>query len=250
LKSIAQIHDTLKGKKKIVADALSRLEILNQPMDEAHFTEELRSHLYCYAKEDLTPDVYPLSYEALGKAQSKDTQMVKVLQKKHSKYYLKSFHGGGKSRELICYNNKIVVPASQQSQIVDWYHNYLGHPGINRTEETIGQHLWWPNMRKHITLSVSTCDICQRNKRRHKKYGHLPEKEAEAMPWDKMCIDLIGPYKICRKGKKEPLICKCVTMIDPATGWFEIHQYEDKRSISVANIAEQEWFHDILGQLK
>ena len=31
-------------------------------------------------------------------------------------------------------------------------------------------------------------------------------------------------------------------MIDPATGWFEIHQYDDKRSITVANIAEQEWF--------
>lgn len=31
-------------------------------------------------------------------------------------------------------------------------------------------------------------------------------------------------------------------MIDPATGWFEIHQYEDKRSITVANIVEQEWF--------
>jgi hypothetical protein len=27
-------------------------------------------------------------------------------------------------------------------------------------------------------------------------------------------------------------------MIDPATGWFEIHQYNDKRSIAVANIAE------------
>ena len=31
-------------------------------------------------------------------------------------------------------------------------------------------------------------------------------------------------------------------MIDPATGWFEICQYDDKRSVTVANIAEQEWF--------
>ena len=30
-------------------------------------------------------------------------------------------------------------------------------------------------------------------------------------------------------------------MIDPATGWFEICQYDDKRSITVANIVEQEW---------
>ena len=31
-------------------------------------------------------------------------------------------------------------------------------------------------------------------------------------------------------------------MIDPATGWFEIAEYDDKRSITVANITEQEWF--------
>jgi hypothetical protein len=31
-------------------------------------------------------------------------------------------------------------------------------------------------------------------------------------------------------------------MIDPATGWFESQQYDDKQSITVANIVEQEWF--------
>ena len=31
-------------------------------------------------------------------------------------------------------------------------------------------------------------------------------------------------------------------MIDPASGWFKIHQYDNKRLITVANIAEQEWF--------
>jgi transposase InsO family protein len=31
-------------------------------------------------------------------------------------------------------------------------------------------------------------------------------------------------------------------MIDPATGWFEIQRYDDKQSITVANIIKQEWF--------
>ena len=30
-------------------------------------------------------------------------------------------------------------------------------------------------------------------------------------------------------------------MIDPATGWFEIQEYDDKKSISIANIVEQSW---------
>jgi transposase InsO family protein len=30
-------------------------------------------------------------------------------------------------------------------------------------------------------------------------------------------------------------------MIDSITGWFEIQQYDDKKSVTVANIVEQEW---------
>lgn len=56
-----------------------------------------------------------------------------------------------------------------------------------------------------------------------------------------MCTDLIGPYKIKRKGQPD-LICKCITLIDPASGWFELHQYNDKRAITVANVGVQEWF--------
>ena len=231
----------IKGELNIAADALSRIGILNAPMEEAHFTESLRSEYYAFNEEELSEDAFPMSYAILGKAQSKDKAILAEVKKKQSKYVIQPFEGGGKTRDLICYNNKIVVPSKLQARIVQWYHDYLGHPGINRTEETIGQHLWWPKMRNHITNSVSACVTCQRNKRRVRKFGLLPEKVAEAQPWDKMCIDLIGPYTIRRKGQKD-LTCKCVTMIDPATGWFEIHQYDDKRAITVANIAEEEWF--------
>ena len=54
------------------------------------------------------------------------------------------------------------------------------------------------------------------------------------------CVDLIGEYKIKQKGKKM-LKMKAVTMIDPATGWFEIVQYSDKKSITIANLVEQTW---------
>jgi hypothetical protein len=44
------------------------------------------------------------------------------------------------------------------------------------------------------------------------------------------CVNLIGPYNIKSniKGVKIPPL-KCVTMIDLATGWFKIKQYDDKK---------------------
>ena len=51
-------------------------------------------------------------------------------------------------------------------------------------------------MRDPIPSNVSTCSVCQKQKKQRKKYGLLLEKEAEYKPWDRLCINLIGPYKI------------------------------------------------------
>ena len=41
------------------------------------------------------------------------------------------------------------------------------------------------------------------------------------IPWEALCVDLIGPYTI--KGKDGSVIdFMCLTMIDPASSWFEI----------------------------
>ena len=59
------------------------------------------------------------------------------------------------------------------------------------------------------------------NKRRNHKYGKLPAKLAIITPWEALCVDLIGPYTL--KGQDGTVIdFMCVTMIDPATSWFEI----------------------------
>ena len=85
-----------------------------------------------------------------------------------------------------------------------------------------------------------SCRICQFTKRKSIKYGKLPAKEAETVPWDMLCVDLIGPYKIQSTKKKDKEInLHAVTMIDPATGWFEIKQIKNKEAHTVAEAVEQ-----------
>ena len=92
------------------------------------------------------------------------------------------------------------------------------------------------------------CPICQTTKVSKKKYGLLPLKEPEATPWYQLCVDLIGPYKIPIKKyakskdvKKRYSTIWCVTMIDPATSWFEMKQINNKQAITVAHAVEQTW---------
>jgi hypothetical protein len=202
-----------------------------------------------YGIEELETGTFPLTYRIIDKYQRKDTQLLKKLKRTidsntstdhTSNYHTKSFRGGGKEIDLICREDKIVIPKVLQKYVLHWYHTYLLHPGSDRTELTIKQHLYWNNMQADIRKHVDTCDTCQKTKKYKKKYGHLPEKTAEAVPWERLCIDLIGPYTIEREGQ-ENLELKAVTMIDPATSWFEIVQYDDKKSMTVANIVENTW---------
>ena len=77
---------------------------------------------------------------------------------------------------------------------------YLLHPVMDRTEAMIFQHLYWPDNIDVVQKEVSNCDTCQRTKLSNKKYGTLPVKLAEEIPWNKLCVDLIGTYAIREKG--------------------------------------------------
>ena len=61
------------------------------------------------------------------------------------------------------------------------------------------------------------------------------------MPRNKLCVDLIGTYFIRRQVKKEDLNLTAIIMIGPDTRWFGITQYNNKRSISIANLVETDW---------
>ena len=64
---------------------------------------------------------------------------------------------------------------------------YLLHPGMDRTEATISEHLYYPSIRNAIRREVTNCDTFQRTKRSNIKYGKLPAKEAMEIPWNKLC---------------------------------------------------------------
>ena len=55
---------------------------------------------------------------------------------------------------------------------------------------------------------------------------------------DKLFVYLIGTYVIKRKGWKDKLHLKAVTMIYHVTWWFEITHYNNKIAISIANLVE------------
>ena len=106
----------------------------------------------------------------------------------------------------------------------------------------MGQHYTWKGMRKTVEAVCKLCDACQRTKPKLRRLGHLPPKVPEEIPWERLCIDLVGPYKIGDPNRKETLAAlHCLTMIDPVTGWFEIAEIPAKTADVVINVLEHTW---------
>ena len=121
------------------------------------------------------------------------------------------------------------------------------HPGETRLEYTIAQHYTWLGLRRTCTEVCQACELCKVAKKRGKKYGKLPPKPTpEIIPWHTLCIDLVGPYSFGDKEvnkKPNPHYCtlRCLTMIDPATGYFEVVEVDEKKADYIANMLEMHW---------
>ncbi len=121
----------------------------------------------------------------------------------------------------VCKDGRLVIPKPLQVHAVKWYHPYLQHPGHTRLEETMNTAMYWKGMRTTIRSLTKSCKSCQINKRWSQKYGHIPPKTVCTIPWECLCVDLIGTYTL--KGKDNLQIdFMALTMINPASSWLEI----------------------------
>ena len=207
------------------ADILTGCQV--QSCEMLQITEELGDEfvLNCFAnvgRSSNEEDIYPVTVNEIATEQRRDRLLKPYFKRKksgtHDRYMLRVID----DTEVLLYDNKrLVIPARLQSRIVQWYHHYLMHPGHTRLEETIAVSMYWRSLRTDVRRHVKKCDSCQRGKKRKVLYRHLPPKTAEVKPWNSVCVDLIGPYTL--KGKDGTVMdFMCLTMIDPATAWFEI----------------------------
>eukprot|EP00804_Cyclotella_cryptica_P004890 CCRYP_004949-RA/>CCRYP_004949-RA protein AED:0.36 eAED:0.67 QI:0/0/0/1/1/1/2/0/493 len=221
------------GIHNTVADAISRLDYgpvtddrstwmtfaqcwcyHNTTQPEASLATTQESMNQVFANRNKEDSIYPLTTRESAEEQQQDDSL---LNKGYSTQLVENI-------KVLCKDGKMVIPKSLQHRAVAWFHHYLQHPRTKRLEETLRLSMYWKGLKTTVQSHVKKCHSCQVNKRRQKKYGKLPTKLAITNPWEALCVDLIGPYTL--KGKdKTQIDFMCVTMIDPATSWFEIVEF-------------------------
>jgi hypothetical protein len=126
----------------------------------------------------------------------------------------------------------------------EWYNTHLLHPGETHLELTLKQHFTFVGLKPMCVKVYKACQVCRTLKKSNKNYGELPPKQnPELIPWHTLlCVDLIRPYPFGKVDKKRNINTYtelwCITMIDPATGWFEITEIPTKQAYFIANLLE------------
>jgi hypothetical protein len=136
---------------------------------------------------------------------------------------------------LVAYKKRVVLPESLRDDMIDWYHQNLGHPASERQFKTMRHTFYWPGMETSIAAFTKKCLTCKRAKVHGGKqdYGLLSPRALKTVnPFDTVHVDLIGPYDNGSYG---------ITMIDQATRWLEVGIQPDKLSLTTAESFDREW---------
>jgi Integrase zinc binding domain len=197
-------YEYLPGKKNVVADALSCLDIDELKISPGEVLIFLSGSKHSNIK-------FPMHTALIFKEQVK---VPGLRYKGLSQPYYSMQHIEG--YDLVCYKDKIYIPQSLRQRVLSWYHEYLLHLGKTRTEHTIRNTMTWPGLTQDVERLCSTCSVCQLTKKERKKYGLFPPKTAESDPWVMVCVDLVDPFTIKTPLKTHSLLS--LTMIDLATG--------------------------------
>ena len=116
----------IKGSTNIVADALSRLDIIEN-LNNTNFNNnkvepalERLSENFALNKEDV---LHLTNFKTIMRFQQKDKSLIVIAKEKPKDYSINQFLGAGRKYSLICRYGKILIPKQIQKTLVEWYHS-------------------------------------------------------------------------------------------------------------------------------
>jgi hypothetical protein len=103
-------------------------------------------------------------------------------------------------------DGKIFVPGNLRERLLKSYHGNGVHFGVGRTLDLVGHHFYWAGMRKDVTKTVSSCDICQRAKKTPGPIEKPSSMKMTERPFQRISMDYAGPLKRTRRGNQYFLV--------------------------------------------
>ena len=255
-----------KGVEHINADAMSRLPPCEQCLLK-HSDPKKKRNVKVYKEEELTTEMvtndgeteralYQIKNENDDWQQDKDKdiQIIRTAMTKNKmEINEKELKAGSTELRTIWSHKKdlrlrgdllflyqddkyrLIIPKSQREYLIKQFHSFLGHPGIEKTQNVIRNEYYWPAMDKTINETLSKCEECQNNKNLNGRIRAPLQNIVSDRPFQTIGIDITGPFRTTKNGHRYIL-----GIIDYFSKYISLIPVS---SIEAERMAQEVWIH-------
>ena len=233
LESIDYTIEYIKGEDNEIADALSRVEIRENPVSTEADGDE-----YIYHTDDKTDSKY-CDIEKIKKFQKEDKALrfvVKKLeeQKKINKGPFRNIRFLHIEDDVLKRGERIVIPEKLQREVVDELHGQY-HSGAENTVIMVKSRFWWRRMTSQIENWVRDCQSCAACKRQKTPKAELIITPAVPNPRESISID-VASMPISPRGK-----CCFLLIVDLATRFISVASLSNQKAETLKEALWDKW---------
>lgn len=219
-----------KGSANVVPDALSRV-----------FVDELQQLDDLAPPFDFSHDAYDdLSYAAHRTRILNEADRLPDLQVRDRQIFIRTqFRKGGPLTNTAGW--KLWIPPGLTAITIAHAHNppLASHPGVGKTLEKLRRSYFWPRMGPQVAEFINHCQTCKETKAPNVTLRPPMGKQVLVeRPWQRVYIDLLGPYPRSTAGNTSILI-----VLDQYSKFVLLKPLRKASAVEIVRFLEREVFH-------
>lgn len=199
-------------------------------------------------KENVVPDALSRSVAAIQDTSTTSwyTSMLKNVSANPDKYVdfrvdndrLLKFVA---TQDALCdsrFEWKLIPTPDEIVKILEQNHDYVFHPGYDKTLARVRQRYYWPRMATEVRRYCRKCETCKEVKA--PSVPVVPEMgkmRIATCPWQIVSVDFVGPLPRSRRGNQHLLV-----VADYFSKWVMIQPVRSVGSSTLCSILKDQWF--------